>query len=79
MAFVIVDSHTGRVVGQAKTRAAASRSVDRRDNAYGGYRYRAETAERYAERQEALAADREAAAWANRRNHTSCRAEGPIC
>ena len=39
--YDIIDSHTGQKVGEAKTRAAASRSVDRRDNAYGGYRFRA--------------------------------------
>lgn len=37
--FDIVDSRTGAVVGTAKTRAGATRSVDRRDNAFGGYRY----------------------------------------
>lgn len=39
--FDIVDRQTGRVVGTAKTRTGARRSVDRRDNAYGGYRYSA--------------------------------------
>ena len=37
--FHIVDRHTGNVVGKAKTLRHALRSVDRRDNAYGGYRY----------------------------------------
>ena len=37
--FDIIDRHTGRKVGEAKTRASANRSVDRRDNAYGAYRY----------------------------------------
>lgn len=39
--YEIVDGQTGQVVGSAKTRAGASRAVDRRDNAYGAYRYRA--------------------------------------
>lgn len=39
--YDIIDSRTGAVVATAKTRVGASRSVDRRDNAYGGYRYRA--------------------------------------
>jgi hypothetical protein len=39
--YEIVDRHTGRIVGTAKTRAGASRSVDKRDNAYGAYRYSA--------------------------------------
>lgn len=39
--FDIVDGQTGRKVGEAKTRAGANRSVDRRDNEYGAYRYRA--------------------------------------
>jgi hypothetical protein len=37
--FEIVDKQTGAVVGTAKTRKSASRAVDRRDNAYGAYRY----------------------------------------
>lgn len=41
ISFNIVDSQTGAIVGSAKTRAGATRSVDKRDNAYGGYRYRA--------------------------------------
>lgn len=40
--YDIIDSQTGKTVGTAKTRKAASRSVDRRDNAYGAYRYRAQ-------------------------------------
>lgn len=40
--YDIIDGHTGRKVGHARTRAAASRTVDRRDNAYGAYRYRAQ-------------------------------------
>lgn len=39
--YDIIDRQTGRKVAEAKTRAAASRAVDRRDNAYGGYRYQA--------------------------------------
>lgn len=39
--YEIVDKHTGRVVATATTRKGASRSVDRRDNAYGAYRYSA--------------------------------------
>ena len=39
--YDIIDRHTGLKVGEAKTRAGASRSVDRRDNAYGGYRFSA--------------------------------------
>lgn len=39
--YDIVDRQTGRVVATAKTRAAANRSVDKRDNAYGAYRYMA--------------------------------------
>ena len=39
--FVIMDSHTGKIVGEAGTRARASNSVDKRDNAYGGYRFMA--------------------------------------
>lgn len=37
--YEIVDRQTGRVVGHVKTLRAALRSIDRRDNAYGGYRY----------------------------------------
>jgi len=37
--YEIVDRQTGRVVGKAKTLRGARRSVDRRDNAYGGYRF----------------------------------------
>ena len=37
--YHIVDRHTGNVVGKAKTLKHASRSIDRRDNAYGAYRY----------------------------------------
>ncbi len=37
--YEIVDRHTGKVVGHAKTLSGALRSVDRRDNAYGAYRY----------------------------------------
>lgn len=37
--FDIIDRQTGCKVGEAKTRARANVSVDRRDNAYGAYRY----------------------------------------
>jgi hypothetical protein len=37
--YEIHDRHTGTVVGKAMTRSGATRSVDKRDNAYGGYRY----------------------------------------
>ena len=37
--FDIIDRRTGNKVGEAKTRAGARRSVDRRDNAYGAARY----------------------------------------
>lgn len=39
--YDIIDRHTGAKVGEAKTRAGASRSVDKRDNAYGACRYSA--------------------------------------
>lgn len=39
--YEIIDRQTGRVVGKAKTGKAARRSVDKRDNAYGAYRYMA--------------------------------------
>jgi len=37
--YEIIDRHTGRVVGKASTLHSAIRAVDRRDNAYGAYRY----------------------------------------
>lgn len=37
--YEIVDRHTNKIVGTAKTRTGANRSVDKRDNAYGAYRY----------------------------------------
>ena len=37
--YQILDRHTGQIVGHASTLKAAIRSVDKRDNAYGGYRY----------------------------------------
>ena len=40
--YLIIDSHTGKTVGKAQTLKAANRSVDRRDNAYGAYRYRSQ-------------------------------------
>ena len=39
--YDIIDSHTGAKVGECKTRRRATASVDRRDNAYGAYRFRA--------------------------------------
>lgn len=39
--YDIIDKLTGAVVATAKTRKAASRAVDRRDSAYGAYRYSA--------------------------------------
>lgn len=38
--YHIIDGHTGEVVGKAQTLNRALRSVDQRDNAYGGYRFR---------------------------------------
>lgn len=37
--YAIIDRQTGKVVAVVKTLNAAIRSVDRRDNAYGAYRY----------------------------------------
>lgn len=38
--YQVIDRHTGLPVGKpCKTRVAASRKVDRLDNAYGAYRY----------------------------------------
>lgn len=42
--YVVVDSRTGAVVARCKTLNGARRSVDRRDNEYGGYRFRARAA-----------------------------------
>jgi hypothetical protein len=39
--YAIVDCQTGEVVATAKTRAGATRAVDRRDNNYGAVRYQA--------------------------------------
>lgn len=39
--YDIIDRHTGQKVGEAKTRNGAARSVDKRDNQYGGYRFSA--------------------------------------
>jgi len=39
--YDIVDNHTKTVVGACKTRVAASKAVDKRDNAYGACRYSA--------------------------------------
>lgn len=38
--YDIIDCHTGKKVGEAKTLSAAMRSVDKRDNNYGACRYR---------------------------------------
>ncbi len=37
--YQVIDRKTGAVCGQYSTRVAASRRVDKLDNAYGGYRY----------------------------------------
>lgn len=37
--YVVIDRHTGAVVSKPMSFKAAIRSVDRRDNAYGGYRF----------------------------------------
>lgn len=37
--FEIVDRQTGKTVATVKSLGAAIRSIDRRDNAYGAYRY----------------------------------------
>jgi hypothetical protein len=37
--YQIIDRQTGKVVAIAATLKSAIRMVDRRDNAYGGYRY----------------------------------------
>lgn len=37
--YYIVDRHTKKVVGKAKTLAGATKAVDKRDNEYGGYRF----------------------------------------
>lgn len=42
--YVVVDRRTGAIVGRCKTLTGARRSVDRRDNEYGGYRYSAQAA-----------------------------------
>jgi hypothetical protein len=38
--YHIVDGQTNKIVAKAKTSMGANKSVDRRDNAYGGYRHR---------------------------------------
>jgi hypothetical protein len=40
--YDIIDRQTKKVVGTAKTLTGARRSVDRRDNQYGGYRFSAQ-------------------------------------
>ena len=42
--YVVVDRRTGAIVARCKTLAGARRSVDRRDNEYGAYRYHARPA-----------------------------------
>jgi hypothetical protein len=42
--FVVVDRRTGAIVARCKTREGALRSVDRRDNEYGAYRFYARAA-----------------------------------
>lgn len=42
--YVVVDRRTGAIVGRCKTLTGARRSVDRRDNKYGGYRFHARAA-----------------------------------
>ena len=37
--YDVIDRHTGKVVGHCKTLARATASVDKRDKAYGAYRY----------------------------------------
>ena len=37
--YQVIDRQTQAVVGTYKTRVAASRRVDKLDNAYGAYRY----------------------------------------
>lgn len=37
--YDVIDRHTGKIVGHCKTLARALASVDKRDNAYGAYRY----------------------------------------
>lgn len=37
--YDIIDRQTGQIVGSCLTAISAHRSVDRRDNAYGAYRY----------------------------------------
>ena len=38
--YHIIDGHTKKIVGKARSSSRASQSVDKRDNAYGAYRYR---------------------------------------
>lgn len=37
--YVVIDRQSGAVVSKPMSFKAAIRSVDRRDNAYGGYKY----------------------------------------
>lgn len=45
LGYVVVDRKTGAIVARCKTREGARRSVDRRDNEYGAYRYYARPAQ----------------------------------
>ena len=38
--YHIIDGQTKKIVGKARSSSRASQSVDKRDNAYGAYRYR---------------------------------------
>lgn len=38
--YIVIDGRTGAIVGRCKTKDGARRSVDRRDNEYGAYRYK---------------------------------------
>ena len=42
--YLVIDSRTGAIVSRCKTRTAANRSADRRDNEYGAYRYKVRAA-----------------------------------
>lgn len=37
--YVVIDRHTNAIVSKPMSLVQARRSVDRRDNAYGAYRY----------------------------------------
>lgn len=48
--YYVIDRHTKQIVGTASSLKHASRSVDRRDNAYGGYRFGYERIDQYHEK-----------------------------